>query len=117
MPRLCLLSDIDPETGHECRIETADGVRHVVLLRQADTVQAWLNVCPHMGRSLSWAPGEFLFDRAGRLVCPHHGALFRTEDGECIEGPCRGAALTAVEVEIRGDAVFAVSSSGCGVYS
>ncbi len=34
------------------------------------------------------------------LMCVHHSALFRFEDGQCIEGPCTGAALTPVAIRI-----------------
>ena len=29
-------------------------------------------------------------------MCAHHSAMFRFEDGVCIDGPCQGAALTPV---------------------
>ncbi len=109
MRKLCDIDDIDPGNGHECAVEGPDGVRHLVLIRHGDDVRAWVNVCPHMGRSLSWAPGEFLFDGEGRLVCPHHGALFETSAGECVEGPCRGASLTPVHIEVRGREVYAAA--------
>lgn len=67
----------------------------LVVLRRADTVRAWLNVCPHAGRRLDWAPGKFLRSREGHLVCAAHGAAFELQDG-----PCRGQALRAVDVQV-----------------
>ena len=32
----------------------------LVLYRDGQRVRAWLNVCPHAGRRLDWAPGKFL---------------------------------------------------------
>jgi len=37
-------------------------------------------------------------------MCAHHSALFRFDDGLCIDGPCAGAALEAVPVEVDLDA-------------
>jgi nitrite reductase/ring-hydroxylating ferredoxin subunit len=34
------------------------------------------------------------------MMCAHHSALFRFEDGHCIEGPCEGARLTAVGIRV-----------------
>ena len=68
-------------------------------------VRAWLNVCPHAGRRLDWAPGEFLKSKDGLLVCAVHGASFETIGGECVAGPCRGDHLRAVPVELRDDDV------------
>lgn len=80
----------------------------LILYRDGDRVRAWLNVCPHAGRRLDWAPGQFLRSKDGLLVCAVHGAGFELQRGECVAGPCRGASLRAVAVEIRdGDVVLA----------
>ena len=78
----------------------------LILLREGDTVRAWLNVCPHAGRRLDWAPGKFLKDKQGRLVCAVHGATFELGDGTCVAGPCRGDALRPVAVEVRDHRVW-----------
>lgn len=78
----------------------------LVLYRDGGQVRAWINVCPHAGRRLDWAPGQFLKSRDGLLVCAAHGASFELQRGECVAGPCRGEALRAVPVEIRDGAVW-----------
>ena len=50
----------------------------LILYRDGDHVRAWLNICPHAGRRLDWAPGQFLTRRDGHLVCAAHGASFCT---------------------------------------
>ncbi len=86
-----------------------DGVEEsLVLHRRGDVVQAWRNVCPHAGRRLDWAPGQFLKSREGHLVCAAHGAAFGLADGVCVAGPCRGDALHAVPVEVREGRVWLV---------
>lgn len=84
----------------------------VVLHRHEDgALRAWLNVCPHAGRRLDWAPGKFLVSKAGQLVCAVHGAGFARDSGLCVAGPCRGQSLQPVAVAVRdglvllGDAV------------
>ncbi|MDT8437624.1 MAG: Rieske 2Fe-2S domain-containing protein [Wenzhouxiangellaceae bacterium] len=93
----------------EAEINNQGSTRWLVLTRNKGRVRAWLNVCPHAGRALNWAPDKFLTDPSGNLVCSAHGAVFEPERGECLSGPCRGAALTAVAVEER-DGVIRVSS-------
>ena len=81
----------------EARVEDAD--ESLILHRAADgSVRAWLNVCPHAGRRLDFAPGKFLRSKAGELVCAVHGAAFALADGQCVAGPCRGDRLRAVAV-------------------
>lgn len=77
----------------------------LVLHRKGGTARAWLNVCPHAGRRLDWAPGQFLVSD-GLLVCAAHGASFELERGECVAGPCRGDALRAVPVRVQGGEVW-----------
>ncbi len=85
---------------------TVDGsAESLVLLRRGDKVRAWLNICPHAGRRLDWAPGRFLLSK-GQLVCAAHGATFETDAGLCVAGPCRGQSLRAVAVAVIGDGVF-----------
>ncbi len=78
----------------------------LVLHRSGDAVRAWLNVCPHAGRRLDWAPGRFLKSKEGHLVCAAHGAAFELGAGQCVAGPCRGDALRAVPVDVRDGAVW-----------
>lgn len=82
----------------------------LILTRAGGGVRAWLNVCPHAGRRLDWAPGQFLLDKAGHLVCAAHGASFRRDDGLCVAGPCKGQSLAAVAVEERQGQVWLTRS-------
>lgn len=71
-------------------------------------VHAYVNSCPHRGTELDWQPGE-VFDQDGLyLVCATHGALFEADSGLCASGPCRGAALTRVPIEVRDGVVMVV---------
>ena len=85
----------------------------LILVRDGDRVDAFLNVCPHAGRRLDWAPGKFLLSREGHLVCAAHGASFDLPSGTCVGGPCRGDSLRRVDVEVReGEVRLAVRTSG-----
>jgi nitrite reductase/ring-hydroxylating ferredoxin subunit len=90
---------------------TIDGdAESLILHREGQAVRAWLNICPHAGRRLDWAPGQFLKSRDGLLVCAAHGASFELVQGECVAGPCRGETLRAVPVEVRDGQVWLASS-------
>ncbi|WP_158984586.1 Rieske (2Fe-2S) protein [Lysobacter panacisoli] len=78
----------------------------LILYRDGDHVRAWLNICPHAGRRLDWAPGQFLKSKEGLLVCAAHGASFELAQGECVAGPCRGESLRTVVVNVRDGAVW-----------
>ena len=78
----------------------------LVLYREGGQVRAWLNICPHAGRRLDWAPGQFLRSKEGLLVCAAHGASFELAGGSCVAGPCRGESLRAVPVQVRDGQVW-----------
>jgi nitrite reductase/ring-hydroxylating ferredoxin subunit len=82
----------------EASAERGDQPLWLVLTRQQGTPRAWMNVCPHAGRSLNYAPDRFLVDGEGQLVCAAHGAVFEPIGGECVAGPCRGDRLRVVPV-------------------
>ena len=97
-----ILQPPPPEGLSETEVAIDGEMQSLIVRRSGDRVQAWLNICPHAGRRLDWAPGRFLVDK-GRLVCAAHGAKFELEQGECNAGPCRGQSLVAVPV-VAGDA-------------
>jgi len=96
------------EDGGFLEVEATLGgdAESVILHRDGDAVRAWLNVCPHAGRRLDWAPGKFLKTGDGHLVCAVHGATFELQGGECVAGPCRGALLRAVAVQVRDGLIY-----------
>jgi len=104
--QLCKLDEIAPESGKEVLVKDDSGPRYIALFLIDQQVKAYLNTCPHQGRSLSWAPDRFLFDKELRLVCPHHGACFDLEGGLCTSGPCEGASLTSVDIEVIDGMIF-----------
>jgi nitrite reductase/ring-hydroxylating ferredoxin subunit len=70
------------------------------------SVFGYVNSCPHRGTELDWQPGE-VFDDAGLyLVCATHGALFEPDSGHCVGGPCQGASLPKVAIEVINGDVF-----------
>jgi len=103
---LCKINDIPDGGAIEVGvIDECDGLRDSLMLtRHGDSVRAYRNICPHAGRRLDWAPSQFLIED-GHVICTAHGAMFRLASGECVSGPCRGASLAAVTVELRGDEV------------
>ncbi len=105
-PALALVSAIEDGGFADAEATVDDSPESLILHRDGVEVRAWLNVCPHAGRRLDWAPGKFLKSKDGLLVCAVHGASFELQRGECVAGPCRGDALRPVAVEVRDGKVF-----------
>ena len=99
LPALCRLEEIPDGGATAVDAALAGGEESLILLRRGEQVQGYLNVCPHAGRRLDYAPGKFLL-KNDTLICAVHGATFNQGDGLCIAGPCRGEHLRAVAVQV-----------------
>lgn len=74
---------------------------HGVVVARDGRYFAYENLCRHLAFPLdSPRDGTFL-SADGHLLCIHHGALYETTSGRCIEGPCLGESLRAFTVEVR----------------
>ena len=69
------------------------------VVRRGPRVFGYLNVCPHFSLRLNYRANQFT-TQGGEILCSMHFALFRMEDGVCIEGACPGRSLDPVPVEV-----------------
>lgn len=85
----------------EVVVETAGDRSSFFVVRQGNTIRAYLNSCPHQRVPLNWKPDTFLTPDLDAIQCSLHRALFRIDDGYCTEGPCAGRSLTPVPVTVE----------------
>lgn len=86
-----------------------------LLLRLRDgSVRAYRNECRHLPMPLDErAPSQFYDEGTGDLICSSHSARFRTSDGLCVSGPCRGSHLKALSVRVE-DGVVLIDEAATG---
>jgi len=102
---LCNLDEIkDPGSrGFEFTdIETG----RLVVVKKNGQLNAFINSCPHTGAPMEWKADQFLDMENEFIQCALHGALFDTQTGECLRGPCVGAFLQKEKLVIEEQAVF-----------
>ena len=99
-PLLCKLSEIEELSSKSFNIKIKRKKMDIFVIRKDDQVFAYQNICPHAQAPLEWNPDEFLDEEKENIICAMHGAKFTIEEGACVEGPCDGVGLTAVDVEI-----------------
>ena len=103
---LCAFSDLaDPGAkGFVFRQDEALFLGFVV--RRGDSVQGYIDHCPHAGWPLAGQPDRYLTKAGDKIICSAHGALFEPESGICTSGPCAGQALSAWPVRMDGPNVI-----------
>lgn len=104
--KLCDLNDIaDNEAkGFVGRVDGKQ--RNIFAVRKGDAYLVYLNCCPHAGALIDHIPGKFFNGDGTLLRCGMHGALFRIEDGECVDGLCVGKKLARLPSETNEDVLY-----------
>ncbi len=69
---------------------------------------AYLNRCRHIALTLDWVDNRFFTEDGRHIICANHGATYEPKTGECIWGPCLGASLQPVALEVANDKIYAV---------
>ena len=72
------------------------------LVSYGGKIFAYANRCRHISMSMDWVDNHFFSADRRYLICSTHGATYEPATGECVWGPCFGAFLQAVPVEIQG---------------
>jgi len=103
---LCALSEVPDGGGREVVFGEGRDAFRVLLLRRGEAVFGYRNSCPHFSLPLNYAAQTFVFD-GGSVACAHHGALFRFEDGACLDGPCGNAGLDPFPIRREGEGLHA----------
>lgn len=94
---------VDGGRGFRFEVATDTGPQAAFVVRHAGRVYGYLNRCAHIGIELDWQPGEFFDDSGLYLICAMHGATYLPDSGQCVDGPCRAAGLTPLQVfELNG---------------
>jgi nitrite reductase/ring-hydroxylating ferredoxin subunit len=71
------------------------------VVRRGGRAWGYLNLCPHFSLPLNYRAGQFLNEDGSLIRCTMHFAEFRIEDGRCVAGACEGAALDAIDLDVR----------------
>lgn len=105
-PPLCRLEDIPDGQAKGFTLGSGRDQRRLLVARRGDRVFGYQNECPHARTPLDWTPDRFMSLDGLFLQCATHGALFRVNDGFCVQGPCAGRSLAPVAVHLTDGAVF-----------
>ncbi len=81
------------------RDERGFPLKALIVRTKTGELRAYTDTCKHIPIPIDSGSGEYMTEDGDYLFCGTHGALYRLEDGVCVEGPCRGEALDPVPLE------------------
>jgi nitrite reductase/ring-hydroxylating ferredoxin subunit len=97
---LCRIGELDATGCREFRLGGGEWPARGFAVRSGTGVRAYLNRCAHQALPLNLLPDRFLTHDGSLILCTAHGALFEKGTGLCVAGPCFGAALERVPVQV-----------------
>jgi nitrite reductase/ring-hydroxylating ferredoxin subunit len=97
---LCRLEDIPDGEGRGFEFGQGARVFRMFVVRRGGEAWGYLNVCPHFQLPVNVREHEFVNTGKTRIMCMNHCALFRFEDGHCVDGPCEGDRLNPVPIAV-----------------
>src|SRR5262245_43017035 len=104
MTPLCRLDELSDPGARSFMV----GADNIIVVRKDGKIFAYANWCPHLGTPLEIMPGRLLTRDKSHLFCSTHGAQFRIADGFCVDGPCEGESLKAIDVREEGGLIYRV---------
>ena len=99
--RVCDLNQLSDPGSRGFALPRGEGEIEGFVVHKDGIVSAFINSCPHTGAPLNWAPHQFLDVEGEFIQCSLHGAVFRTENGYCVRGPCVGESLKSIPVMLQ----------------
>lgn len=103
---ICALAELEDPGSRAFTIGRGDWPVRGFVVRRGAVVYGYLNRCPHLGSPLNLRPHDFLAPGGSLLLCNSHGALFEISTGLCLAGPCAGARLRSIPLQVEGGFVF-----------
>jgi len=105
--RIAAVEDVPEETTFLFRVEPADSEdpKEAILVRNDGDIMGWLNYCQHFTH-IKLDKGSGAEMRDGEVICTNHGAYFEADSGQCTFGPCEGAFLTELELDVADGAIY-----------
>lgn len=106
--RITAVGNVPADSTYLFTVRDRDGEEDEAILTRLDgEVAGWINRCMHFTH-IRLDKGSGAPKRDGEIICANHGAYFEDDTGYCTFGPCEGAYLDEVDVEVREDAVYLV---------
>lgn len=103
---LCAVDELPDPGAKGFRFRADSKMFAGFVVRKGETLTAYVDSCPHAGWPLAAFDDRYLTRERALILCAGHGALFRTEDGACVAGPCMGEALQPWPIQVRDGQIF-----------
>src|SRR5215470_18684434 len=102
------IGELEPGSSKKFVIKPGGHPIEAFVVNYQGALYAYVNRCRHISLTLDWVDNRFFTEDGRYVICANHGATYEPTTGECIWGPCAGAFLQPVLLEISEEKVYAV---------
>ena len=106
MRRITSLAELDQKKAIKFTYRQEGISREGFVAIFAGEIVAYENVCRHVPITLDYGDSRFFNAAQTHFVCQTHGATYEPLTGKCIAGPCVGASLKPLAIEVRDNAIW-----------
>lgn len=103
---LCTLADLQAKRAFKFTYRQEGISREGFVALFNGEVVAYENVCRHLPISLDYGDAHFFNPAQTHFICQTHGATYEPLTGKCIAGPCVGASLKPLKIEVINDEIW-----------
>jgi nitrite reductase/ring-hydroxylating ferredoxin subunit len=102
------VGELDPGATKKFVLKPGGNAVEALLVNYEGALYAYVNRCRHIPLTLDWVDNRFFTEDGRYIICANHGATYEPRTGECVWGPCLGAFLQPVALEIAREKVYAL---------
>jgi nitrite reductase/ring-hydroxylating ferredoxin subunit len=102
------IGELQPGSSKKFVIKPGGHPVEAFVINYDGALYAYVNRCRHIALTLDWVDNRFFTEDGRYIICANHGATYEPKTGECIWGPCLGAFLQPVALEIAQEKVYAL---------
>jgi len=103
---VCSLAELGDPDARDFLVGDGEWPFRGFVLQRDGALHAYANICPHRRHPLDFPPGRFLTEQGKLIRCGSHGALFLSETGECVFGPCVGQSLLKLDLRVEAGTIL-----------
>lgn len=103
--KLADVEEVPDDSSLLLTLSEGEETTEALLVQLDGEIACWRNYCQHW-TDVRLDKGSGARVRDGEIWCQKHAATFDSTTGECTFGPCEGAYLREVEVDVRDGSVY-----------
>jgi len=102
------VGELAPGTTRKFTLRLGNDEEEAFVVNWRGNLYAYVNRCRHVPMTMDWIDNQFLTEDGIFIQCATHGAFYRPDTGQCVEGPPLGKSLLRIGLAFTANEVVAI---------